>query len=104
MYLDLMAPEKADNDQLLRLLDRTISMGEDGIINQGVAGERFVELVQKGTERGIPILTIDRDVQGSERMDYIGTDNLLSCEVGAQSNMEQTIDQHINGIVQGRDD
>src|SRR5690625_7756820 len=72
MYLDLIAPEKADNDKLLRLLDRTISMGVDGIITQGVAGERLVELVQKGTERGIAILTIDRDVQGRERMDRRG--------------------------------
>jgi len=104
MYLDLIAPEKADNDQLLRLLDRTISMGVDGIITQGVAGERFVELVQKGTERGIPILTIDSDVQGSERMAYIGTDNFLAGQLVAQSIIEQTTDQQFIGIVMGRAD
>ena len=104
IYLDSIAPEKADNDQLLRLLDRTISMGVDGIITQGVEGERFVELVQKGTERGIPILTIDSDVQGSERKAYIGTDNFYAGQLMAQSIIEQTTDQQFVGIVMGRAD
>lgn len=104
IYLDSIAPEKADNDQLLRLLDRTISMGVDGIITQGVEGERFIELVRKGIERGIPILTIDSDVQESDRRAYIGTDNFYAGQLAAQTIIEHTTGTQFVGIVTGRVD
>src|SRR5699024_248773 len=75
IYLDYIAPQKADNDEALTLIDRMISAKVDGIITQGIEGERFVEIVHKGIERGIPIITIDTDVTSSERKAYVGSDN-----------------------------
>ena len=67
IYLEYVAPQKADNELSMTLLDRMISAKVDGIITQGIKGSRFKELVHKGIERGIPILTIDTDVEDSER-------------------------------------
>lgn len=82
IYLEYIAPNKADNDQLLKLFDRMIAAKVDGIIVQGIEGERFVDLVHKGVERNIPVITIDTDVP-SERKVMSGQiifmqDNLLA--------------------------
>ena len=50
IYLEYLGPPKADNAQLLKLLDRMISAKVDGIITQGVEGQQFVDLVFKGVD------------------------------------------------------
>src|SRR6476620_6297812 len=42
IYLEYVAPQKADNDEMLKLLDRLISAKVDGIITQGIKGQRFI--------------------------------------------------------------
>src|SRR5690625_4217222 len=43
IYLDYIAPKKADNDEALTLLDRMISAKVDGIITHGIEGQRSEE-------------------------------------------------------------
>ncbi|MEW9500297.1 sugar-binding protein [Jeotgalibacillus marinus] len=102
IYLEYVAPKKADNDQLLRLLDRMISAKVDGIIVQGIEGERFVDLVHKAVERDIPIITIDTDVKSSERKAYVGSDNFYAGQLAGQTIIENTTGEQYVGIVTGR--
>ena len=102
IYLEYVAPKKADNDQLLRLLDRMISAKVDGIIVQGIEGERFVELVHKAVERDIPIITIDTDVKSSERKAYVGSDNFFAGQLAGKTIIENTAGEQYVGIVTGR--
>ncbi|MBM7599959.1 ribose transport system substrate-binding protein [Virgibacillus halotolerans] len=102
IYLEYVAPKKADNEALLELLDRMISANVDGIIVQGVEGQRFVDLAHKGNERHLPIITIDADVKGSERQAYIGTDNFHAGELAGQTMIENTTGEQYVGIVTGR--
>ncbi len=104
VYLEYLGPPKADNSQLLRLLDRMISAKVDGIIIQGVEGKQFVDLVFKGVERGIPIITIDTDVKSSVRKAYVGTDNYYAGQLAGRTIIENTIGEQYVGIVTGRFD
>lgn len=102
VYLEYVAPKKADNSKLLKLLDRMISAKVDGIIIQGVEGKRFIELVHKGVERGIPIITIDTDVKKSERNVYVGTNNFYAGQLAGKTIIENTTGPQYIGIVTGR--
>ncbi|WP_106496515.1 sugar-binding protein [Lentibacillus sp. Marseille-P4043] len=104
IYIEYVAPEKADNDSMLRLLDRMISAKVDGIIIQGVEGDRFVNLVHKGIERGISIITTDTDVKSSERKVYVGTNNFYAGELAGKAILENTTGEQYVGIVTGRYD
>ena len=104
VYLEYVGPQKADNDQLLKLLDRMISVKVDGIITQGVEGERFVDLVLKGMDRRIPIITIDTDVKSSVRKAYVGTDNFYAGQLAGKTIIENTTGEQYVGIVTGRFD
>ncbi|MBY7142888.1 sugar-binding protein [Virgibacillus sp. NKC19-3] len=102
IFLEYVAPQKADNDQLLRLFDRMIAAKVDGIIVQGVEEERFVDLVHKATERDIPIITIDTDVKSSARKAYVGTDNFYAGELAGKTIIENTEGKQFVGIITGR--
>ncbi|MUV37286.1 hypothetical protein JNUCC1_01092 [Lentibacillus sp. JNUCC-1] len=104
VYLEYVAPQKADNDEMLVLLDRMISAKVDGIMIQGVNGQRFVDLVHKGIERGIPIITVDTDVKSSERKAYVGTDNYYAGQLMGQTLIKHTSEEQHVGIVTGRFD
>lgn len=102
IYLDYIAPRKADNNEALTLLDRMISAKVDGIITHGIPGQKFVDLVHKGNERGIPIITIDMDVEASERKTYIGSDNYKAGQQLGQSIISNTTGKQFIGVVTGR--
>lgn len=102
IQLEYVAPQKADNDELLRLLDTMISAKVDGIIVQGVEGKRFVDLVHKGNERQLPIITIDTDVKNSERKAYVGTDNHYAGQLAGKNMIDNTTGDQYVGIVTGR--
>lgn len=102
IYLEYVAPQKADNDQLLKLLDRMISAKVDGIIVQGVEGKRFVDLALKGLDRKIPIITVDTDVKSSARKAYVGTNNFKAGQLAGKNIIENTTGNQYVGIVTGR--
>jgi len=104
IFLDYIAPEKADNDEVLILLDRMISAKVDGIITHGIDDPQFVDLVHKGVERGIPIITVDTDVESSERKAYVGSDNYKAGQLLGQAIIEDTKGKQSIGIVTGRND
>lgn len=102
VYLEYVAPKKADNSKLLKLFDRMISAKVDGIIIQGIEGQRFIDLVHKGKERGIPIITVDTDVENSERDVYVGTNNYYAGELTGKTIIRNTTGPQYVGIVMGR--
>ncbi|AXI10508.1 sugar ABC transporter substrate-binding protein [Oceanobacillus zhaokaii] len=102
IFLEYVAPKRADNEHMLRLFDRLIAAKVDGIITQGVEGEQFVDLVHKAVERGIPVITIDTDVKSSERNAYVGTDNFYAGRLAGRTIIENTMGKQYIGIVTGR--
>lgn len=104
VYIEYVAPEAANNDTLLQLLDRMIAEKVDGILVQGVERQQFVDLVHKGMDLGIPIMTIDTDVENSERSMYVGIDNFHAGEQAGKELIANTSGKQTVGIVTGRMD
>ncbi|MFD2211223.1 sugar-binding protein [Virgibacillus halophilus] len=102
--LEYVAPKKADNDELNRLLDRMIAAKMDGIIVQGIKGQRFKDLVHKSVERDIPIVTVDTDAKASERKAYVGTNNIEAGKLLGKSLLENTSGEQYVGIITGRNE
>lgn len=104
VYLDYIAPKKASNDEALTLLDRMIAAKVDGIIIYGMNQQRFTDLVHKGVERGIPVVTIDADMPNSERKAYFGSNNQEAGRKLAQTIIESTEEESHIGVIAGRED
>lgn len=104
VYLEYVGPPKADNEQLLKWLDRMIAMKVDGIIVQGVQGDQFKDLVFKAVENGIPIVTIDTDVKNSLRHAYVGTNNYDAGKLAGETFIANSTGKQFVGIITGRFD
>ena len=100
--MEYIAPRKADNDQMIKILERMISVKVDGIIIQGIGGQQFIDIIHKGNSRGIPIITIDADVENSERKAYVGIDNYHAGQLAGKSIIDNTTGNQYVGVVIGR--
>lgn len=60
----------------LSQIETALARGIDGIILNAIDVEALVPAVKKANEAGVPVVTVDRDVHGGERLAYIGTDNV----------------------------
>ncbi|SDM22179.1 sugar-binding protein [Sediminibacillus halophilus] len=101
VYLEYIGPRKSDNEEKLQTFDRMISSKVDGIITQGMPGERFKALVHKAVERGIEVITVDTDVPQSERQLYVGTDNYKAGFSAGQAVIKDTEGEIKVGAVVG---
>jgi|SRR5699024_7013799 len=104
VYLDYIAPKKASNEEALTLLDRMIAAKVDGIIIYGMDHQQFTDLVHKVAERGIPVVTVDADVEQSERKAYLGSNNQEAGKKMAQTVLESAEEESNIGIIIGRED
>lgn len=59
----------------LKYLDIAISSNVDGIITHVSSGLDFTSLINKAYVKGIPVVTIDNDDNGSNRMAFVGTNS-----------------------------
>lgn len=90
------------NEQL-NLLEKAIAARVDGIIVQGLNEENFTPVIDKAVKRGIPVITIDTDAPGSQRLAYVGTDNMAAGERLGQLVVETTGGSGKIGVIIGSD-
>lgn len=76
MELEYIGPDRINPDEQIRLLDKAISAKADAILIQGINDPEYRRLISKATAKGIPVIAVDTDEPGSERLAYVGTDNL----------------------------
>ncbi|QDP42209.1 sugar ABC transporter substrate-binding protein [Radiobacillus deserti] len=101
VYLEYIGPSKSDLEEKLQTLDRMISAKVDGIITQGLPGQRFLDLVHKARENGIPVITVDTDVPKSERQVYVGTNNYEAGFLAGQALIVDTKGEQNVGVIMG---
>lgn len=65
-------------EEQLNLLEKAIAARADAIIVQGLNEEMFTPVIDKAVKRGIPVVTIDTDAPDSQRLAYVGTDNVAA--------------------------
>ena len=73
----------------LENMDTLIQLGVSAILYNPVDSETGVAVVEKANEAGIPVLTIDRSVNGGEVVCHIASDNVYGAEIGCQFILEK---------------
>lgn len=99
--LEFTGPERAGIQEHLRLLDRAIATGVDGILTQGLSEAEFKPLIDKAVSHGIPVITVDTDAPGSRRISYVGTNNYGSGLLAGREVILATGGQARVGIITG---
>lgn len=76
MELEYIGPDRINPTEQIRLLDKAIAAKADAILIQGINDPEYRRLISKATNLGIPVIAVDTDEPGGQRLAYVGTDNL----------------------------
>lgn len=74
--LEYYGSSTANADEDLNLINMNIAAKVNGIITYVQEEEKYSSIIDKGIEKGIPVITIDTDARQSKRIAYVGTDNV----------------------------
>ncbi|WP_201000742.1 sugar ABC transporter substrate-binding protein [Paenibacillus glycanilyticus] len=78
------APDEANTEQQIRIMESMIKQGIDGIAISPVDSAALAPVINKAEATGIPVVTFESDAPGSNRTAFIGADNFMT---GRQSAM-----------------
>jgi len=91
--LIIKAPDEANLEQQIRMMETMIKQGVDGIAISPIHSDMLAPVIDKAVEAGIPVICFESDAPDSRRLSYIGTDNIRAGErMGAA----------IDGLLKGR--
>jgi len=101
--LEYMAAKDGSLKDGIRQLDMAIASKADGIITYVEDESQYTPYINKGIEKGIPIVTIDADAKSSKRTAFVGCDNAAAGEAAAKELIKAAKDNEIIGIIVGTD-
>lgn len=82
---------ESDPQKQIRYIKSAIYSHADGIITAGIENsDEFKKVLDMASEAGIPVILIDCDIEGSDRLCYIGTDNFEAGKIAGQEIAEAT--------------
>lgn len=68
----------------LALIDELVeSLHVDGLVLAPLASERVRERIDSLTERGVPVVTVNTDIEDSSRLAYVGQDSIAAGKAAA---------------------
>lgn len=92
VLLEFIGPKQTNIDEHTKLIEMAIAARVDGILTQGLTNREFKPVIDKAISKGIPVITIDTDLEDSRRVAYVGTNNY---EAGKQ--MGEALAEATNG-------
>jgi ribose transport system substrate-binding protein len=99
--IEYNGPQAASVEESLKLFDMAINAKVDGILTYVQDESLYAPYINKASSVGIPVITVDTDASKSERIAYVGTDNIYAGEAAAKILCDH-IDGALNiGIVMG---
>lgn len=82
---------ESDTEKQIRYIKSAVYSHVDAIITAGIENsDEFKEALQMASESGIPVVLIDCDIEGSNRLCYIGTDNFEAGRLAGENIVEVT--------------
>lgn len=90
--LIVKAPDEANLEQQIRIMETMIKQKIDGIAIDPVDAAALAPVIDKAIQAGIPVVCFESDSPDSERLAFIGTNNL---QAGAR--MGKVIDDLLGG-------
>lgn len=74
--LDYVGPFRINTNDQMKLLEKAIAAKVDAVLLQGINDPAYKSLIKKAVDLGIAVITIDSDEPGSNRLYYVGSNNL----------------------------
>jgi len=73
--LIVKAPDEANLEQQIRMMETLIRQGVDGIAIDPINPDALKSVINKAVSAGIPVICFESDAPDSKRLSYIGSDN-----------------------------
>jgi len=87
--VEFLGPTTASTEDGLKLFDMATSAKVSGIITYVQEEGQYKKKINSAMEKGIPVVTIDSDEEDSNRIAYVGTDNVLAGQVAGKEMVKQ---------------
>ena len=102
--IDFQGPDFPNADEGIKLINMAYSAKASGIITYIQDQYKYNDVINTVVKSGMPLVTIDSDAEESDRIAYVGTDNVGAGKIGAQEVIRQVgIDGKIAVIIGGKD-
>lgn len=75
IHLVVQAPDEANLEQQIRIMETMIKLELDGIAIDPVDAKALIPVINKAVASGIPVVCFESDSPGSNRLGFIGADN-----------------------------
>lgn len=102
--VEFLGPTTASTEDGLKLFDMATSAKVSGIITYVQEEGQYKKKINSAMEKGIPVVTIDSDEENSNRIAYVGTNNVLAGQVAGKEMVKQIGTEGNVGIVIGGKD
>lgn len=99
--IDFQGPDTASVEEGIKFINIANAARVSGIIAYVQDEDRYTPVINKVIEDGIPIVTVDCDAPKSERLAYVGTDNLQAGRMGAVEMINQVGREGSIAIIMG---
>ncbi|GGJ57106.1 ribose transport system substrate-binding protein [Anoxybacillus voinovskiensis] len=99
--VEYIGPLRTSMDEQMKLLEKAIASGVDGIIVQSLNDARFTPLINKAMARNIPVITIDTDAPKSHRLAYVGTNNFEAGQLLGKAVASRVAGKNKIGVIIG---
>lgn len=84
IHLDYVAVPYSDANKLQNILELSVEEKVDGIILSPINTKIIVEKIDECEKQGIPVVTVNTDIKGSNRLCFIGQDGFKSGQVAGR--------------------
>lgn len=102
--VEFLGPTTASTEEGLKLFEMAESAKVSGIVTYVQEEGKYTKDINRAMEKGIPVVTIDSDEENSNRLAYVGTNNILAGQVaGAEAVRQIGRDGNIAIVMGGKD-
>ncbi len=102
--IDFQGPDAPSAKEGIKLINMAYSARADGIITYIQDQYKYNNVINTVVKSGVPLVTIDSDAEKSNRLAYVGTDNVAAGRKGAKELIKQIgISGNIGIIIGGKD-
>lgn len=99
--IEFLGPTTASTEEGLKLFEMARSAKVSGIITYVQEEGKYKNKINSAMEKGIPVVTIDSDEEDSNRIAYVGTDNILAGQAAGAEMIKQVGTEGKVAIVMG---
>lgn len=99
--IEFLGPTTASTEEGLKLFEMATSAKVSGIITYVQEEGKYKNKINSAMKKGIPVVTIDSDEEDSNRIAYVGTDNILAGQAAGSELIKQVGTEGKVAIVMG---